>query len=129
MSCRVSCVSCDRYEEGGRRTRRRGEDYGEEEEGEGYSEEEEGRGAGACLITDRTHTPHTHTHTTHSPDMARTGSRRGFAAMPKERVRAIAAKGGRHSHGGGRRDFAAMPKERVRQIAAKGGRHSHAYAH
>ena len=29
-------------------------------------------------------------------------SKRGFAAMPKEKQRAIAKKGGEHSHGGGR---------------------------
>jgi hypothetical protein len=31
------------------------------------------------------------------------GAKRGFAAMPRSRVREIAAEGGRRSHGGGRK--------------------------
>jgi len=79
-------------------------------------------------------------------------SRRGFAAMPKEEVRRIAAMGGHASHGGrgsdydyeersssrggggrsggrggstSRRGFASMPREEVRRIAAMGGHASH----
>ncbi len=32
----------------------------------------------------------------------KSGTKRGFAAMPKEKTREAAAKGGQHSHGGGR---------------------------
>jgi hypothetical protein len=35
--------------------------------------------------------------------MATSKSRRGFAAMPKEKQRAIARKGGENSHSGGRK--------------------------
>ncbi|KAF9098193.1 hypothetical protein BGX23_006797 [Mortierella sp. AD031] len=73
-----------------------------------------------------------------------------FANLPKDELKEIAAKGGRHSHGGSAsekemgtnveietetsnqgehlRGFAAMAQsdpERLREIAAKGGRHSH----
>jgi len=81
--------------------------------------------------------------------------RQGFASMDPGRQRAIAAKGGRHSHdnddyndngrryrnrqddydyeddyddnrgGHGRQGFASMDPGRQRAIAAKGGRHSH----
>ncbi|MBO9154354.1 KGG domain-containing protein [Chitinophaga sp. GCM10012297] len=37
------------------------------------------------------------------PQQKRTPSRRGFAAMDKEKQRAIASKGGKASHGGGRK--------------------------
>ena len=37
------------------------------------------------------------------PQPKRTPSRRGFAAMDKEKQRAIASKGGKASHGGGRK--------------------------
>ncbi len=72
---------------------------------------------------------------------------RGFASMDKDRLREIAAKGGRHSHGGkhkrhdyggddesesddynrggrkhNKQGFASMPKDQVREIASKGGK-------
>eukprot|EP01027_Heterolobosea_sp_BB2_P004221 GEZU01006425.1.p1 GENE.GEZU01006425.1~~GEZU01006425.1.p1 ORF type:complete len:133 (-),score=29.91 GEZU01006425.1:337-735(-) len=74
-------------------------------------------------------------------------SHKGFASMPKEKVREIASKGGHASHRGhtseknvseerdksedeggehkGNQGFASMPKEKVREIASKGGRSSH----
>ncbi|WP_346321057.1 KGG domain-containing protein [Chitinophaga sp. YIM B06452] len=39
----------------------------------------------------------------HEQPQKRTPSRRGFAAMDKEKQRAIASKGGKASHGGGRK--------------------------
>jgi hypothetical protein len=82
----------------------------EEDQGVGYEGEEEsmedrmgyyGKGTHTHAILLRSpraparpcaECTHTHTH-------ARTGARKGFATMPKERVREIASKGGRHSHG------------------------------
>lgn len=39
------------------------------------------------------------------------GSKRGFAAMPKDKQREIAKKGGEHSHGGGRSSGSSRTEE------------------
>ena len=91
------------YERGERKPRH---SLREEDQGVGYLEGEEsledrmgyyGKGAHRR----RLHHAHAHTmtHAPHSSHATRTGARKGFAAMPRERVREIAAKGGRHSHG------------------------------
>ncbi len=52
-------------------------------------------------------------------------SRRGFASMDPERLRAVSSKGGKAPHEAGPRGFARMDPERLRAVALQGSQARH----